>query len=97
MAEAVLLALTKIGSVLADETAKTMLAKLSEKVNNLRDLEDKIEQIRKQLTAMNNVIRKEGFSVLATRNIGGSFTLVRLTRGLPHSPLIGHIRRRVTW
>jgi len=31
MAEAVLLALTKIGSILADETAKKMLSKLSEK------------------------------------------------------------------
>ncbi|CAD6247791.1 unnamed protein product [Miscanthus lutarioriparius] len=35
MAEAVLLALTKIGSVLADETAKKMLSKLSEKIGTV--------------------------------------------------------------
>ncbi|KAG2556944.1 disease resistance protein RPM1-like [Panicum virgatum] len=77
MAEAVLLALTKIGSVLADETAKTMLAKLSEKVNNLRDLEDKIEQIRMQLTAMNNVIRKIGTVYLTDEVVRGWIGEVR--------------------
>jgi len=64
MAEAVLLALTKIGSILADETAKKMLSKLSEKVNNLKDLNDKIELIRMQLTAMNNVVRLAQYTSL---------------------------------
>ena len=77
MAEAVLLALTKIGNILADETAKTMLAKLSEKVNNLRDLEDKIEQIRMQLTAMNNVIRKIGTVYLTDEVVRGWIGEVR--------------------
>jgi len=71
MAEAVLLALTKIGSVLADETAKKMLSKLSEKVNNLKDLNDKIELIRIQLTAMNNVIRKIGTVYLTDDGVRG--------------------------
>uniref|UniRef100_A0A0A9B9H7 MRPR1 n=1 Tax=Arundo donax TaxID=35708 RepID=A0A0A9B9H7_ARUDO len=77
MAEAVLLALSKIGNVLADETAKAMLAKLSEKVNNLRDLEDKIEKIRKQLTTMNNVIRKIGTVYLTDEVVKGWIGEVR--------------------
>ncbi|GJM87726.1 hypothetical protein PR202_ga03711 [Eleusine coracana subsp. coracana] len=60
MTEAVLLALTKIGNVLADETAQALVDKLSEKVNNLRNLKDKIEKIRKQLTIMNKVVRQIG-------------------------------------
>jgi len=77
MAEAVLLALTKIGSVLADETAKKMLSKLSEKVNNLKDLNDKIELIRMQLTAMNNVIRKIGTVYLTDEVVKGWIGEVR--------------------
>jgi len=77
MAEAVLLALTKIGSVLADETAKKMLAKLSEKVNNLRDLNDKIELIRMQLTTMNNVIQKIGTVYLTDDVVRGWIGEVR--------------------
>jgi len=77
MAEAVLLALTKIGSVLADETAKKMLSKLSEKVNNLKDLNDKIELIRMYLTAMNNVIRKTGTVYLTDEVVKGWIGEVR--------------------
>lgn len=77
MAEAILLALRKIGSALADETAKKMLAKLSEKVNNLRDLNDKIESIRMQLTAMNNVIRKIGTVYLTDEVVRGWIGEVR--------------------
>lgn len=77
MAEAIILALRKIGSALADETAKKMLAKLSEKVNNLRDLNDKIESIRMQLTAMNNVIRKIGTVYLTDEVVRGWIGEVR--------------------
>jgi disease resistance protein RPM1 len=77
MAEAVLLALAKIGSVLADETAKAMLDKLSEKVNNLRDLDDKIRQIRMQLSAMNSVIRKIGMVYLTDEVVKGWIGEVR--------------------
>ncbi|OEL21295.1 Disease resistance protein RPM1 [Dichanthelium oligosanthes] len=77
MAEAVLLALGKIGIVLANETAKRMLDKLSGKVDNLRDLEDKIEQIRMQLTTMNNVIRKIGTVYLTDEVVKGWIGEVR--------------------
>ncbi|CAL4985006.1 unnamed protein product [Urochloa decumbens] len=77
MAEAVLLALTKIGSVLADETAKAMLVKLSEKVNNLKDLEDKIRKIGMQLTTMRNVIRKIGTVYLTDEVVRGWIGEVR--------------------
>uniref|UniRef100_A0A0D9XQH2 NB-ARC domain-containing protein n=1 Tax=Leersia perrieri TaxID=77586 RepID=A0A0D9XQH2_9ORYZ len=77
MAEAVLLALTKIGNVLADEIAKDLLAKLSEKVNNLKDLDEKIEQMRKQLTTMNNVIRQIGTTYLTDEVVKGWIGEVR--------------------
>lgn len=60
MAEAILMAVTKIGSVLTEEATKAVIAKLSEKVTNLKELPVKIEQIRKQLTMMGNVISKIG-------------------------------------
>jgi disease resistance protein RPM1 len=77
MAEAVLLALTKIGNVLADETARALVAKLSEKISNLKNLEEKIEKIRKQLTTMNNVIRQIGTVYLSDEVVRGWIGEVR--------------------
>uniref|UniRef100_A0A0E0IZV9 Uncharacterized protein n=1 Tax=Oryza nivara TaxID=4536 RepID=A0A0E0IZV9_ORYNI len=77
MAEAVLLALTKIGNVLADQVAKDLLAKLSEKVNNLRDLDEKIEQMRMQLATMNNVIWKISMTCLTDEVVKGWIGEVR--------------------
>uniref|UniRef100_A0A0E0R612 Rx N-terminal domain-containing protein n=1 Tax=Oryza rufipogon TaxID=4529 RepID=A0A0E0R612_ORYRU len=77
MAEAVLLALTKIGNALADEIAKELIAKLSEKVNNLKDLDEKIEQMRKQLTTMNNVILQIGTTYLTDEVVKGWIGEVR--------------------
>ncbi|KAF8699433.1 hypothetical protein HU200_034704 [Digitaria exilis] len=54
-----------------------MLAKLSEKVNNLKDLEDKIKQIRMQLAAMNNVIRNIGTVYLTDQVVRGWIGEVR--------------------
>ncbi|KAM3370494.1 hypothetical protein ACQJBY_018052 [Aegilops geniculata] len=56
MAEAVLLAVTKIGCILGDEVIKAIISELSVKVTNLKELPVKVEQIRKQLTMMSNVI-----------------------------------------
>lgn len=77
MAEAVLLALTKIGDALANEIAKELIAKLSEKVNNLKDLDEKIEQMRKQLTTMNNVILQIGTTYLTDEVVKGWIGEVR--------------------
>ncbi|XP_052135902.1 disease resistance protein RPM1-like isoform X2 [Oryza glaberrima] len=77
MAEAVLLALRKIGNVLADQAAKDLLAKLSEKINNLRDLDEKIEKMRMQLTTMNNVIRQIGTTYLTNEVVRGWIGEVR--------------------
>nr|AAX94877.1 Similar to NBS-LRR disease resistance protein homologue [Oryza sativa Japonica Group] len=71
MAEAVLLALTKISDALADEITKELIVKLSEKVNNLKDLDEKIEQMRKQLTTMNNVILQMGMIYLTDEVVKG--------------------------
>ncbi|CAM0874890.1 unnamed protein product [Alopecurus aequalis] len=60
MAEAVLMAVTKIGSIVADEAIKSILTKLSEKFTNLKELPVKVEKIRKQLTMMSNVIKQIG-------------------------------------
>lgn len=62
MAEAVLLAVKKVGNVLADEAAKAVIAKVSEKVTNLKEMPEKVEEIRKQLTIMNSVILQIGTS-----------------------------------
>lgn len=64
MAEAVLLAVKKVGNVLADEAAKAVIAKVSEKVTNLKEMPEKVEEIRKQLTIMNSVILQIGTSYL---------------------------------
>nr|UBY07058.1 NBS-LRR disease resistance protein [Dasypyrum villosum] len=77
MAEAVLVALGKIGNVLADEATKALLAKLSEKVSNLIDLDDKIEGIAKQLKTMNNVIQQIGTPYLADKVVKGWIGEVR--------------------
>uniref|UniRef100_A0ACD5TV15 Uncharacterized protein n=1 Tax=Avena sativa TaxID=4498 RepID=A0ACD5TV15_AVESA len=77
MTEAVVLAIKKIGNVLADETAKALLAKLSEKVTNLIDLDDRIEHIRKQLKTMNNVIEQIGTTYLTDKTVKGWIEEVR--------------------
>ncbi|XP_020194014.1 disease resistance protein RPM1 [Aegilops tauschii subsp. strangulata] len=77
MAEAVLVALGKIGNVLADEATKGLLAKLSEKVSNLIDLDDKIEGIAKQLNTMKNVIQQIGTPYLADKVVKGWIGEVR--------------------
>uniref|UniRef100_A0A453HH21 Disease resistance N-terminal domain-containing protein n=1 Tax=Aegilops tauschii subsp. strangulata TaxID=200361 RepID=A0A453HH21_AEGTS len=54
------LAVTKIGDILLEEATKGTIAKLSEKLANLKELPVKIEQIKKVLTMMSNVIRQIG-------------------------------------
>ncbi|KAG2561276.1 hypothetical protein PVAP13_8KG150400 [Panicum virgatum] len=60
MAEAVLLAVTKIGSALAEDAHTAIINKLSEKVNNLKELPGKIKQIEMQLKIMSNLIWQIG-------------------------------------
>ena len=60
MAEAVLLAVTKIGSALAEDAHTAIINKLSEKVNNLKELPGKIKQIGMQLKIMSNLIWQIG-------------------------------------
>ncbi|CAO2144864.1 unnamed protein product [Urochloa humidicola] len=58
MAEAVLLAVTKIGTVLRDESGKAIIAQLFEKVQALKELPRKIDQIRMKLTLMGHIIQQ---------------------------------------
>uniref|UniRef100_A0A0D9XQI9 Uncharacterized protein n=1 Tax=Leersia perrieri TaxID=77586 RepID=A0A0D9XQI9_9ORYZ len=57
MAEAALLAISKISIALGDEATKVVIAKLSGKVSNLRELPDKVEYIRRELRVMKDVIQ----------------------------------------
>uniref|UniRef100_A0A0E0BH08 Uncharacterized protein n=1 Tax=Oryza glumipatula TaxID=40148 RepID=A0A0E0BH08_9ORYZ len=57
MAEAMLLAISKISVALGDEATRAVIAKLSGKVTNLRELPNKVEYIRKELRVMKDVIQ----------------------------------------
>uniref|UniRef100_A0A0E0R622 Uncharacterized protein n=1 Tax=Oryza rufipogon TaxID=4529 RepID=A0A0E0R622_ORYRU len=56
--EAVILAVSKIGSVLVEEATKAAITKLSEKVTNLKELPRKIVEIQSELKMMNDVIKQ---------------------------------------
>ena len=58
MAEALLHTVSKIGSTLVEETTKAVIAKLSEKVKNLKELPEKVEEIGNEFKAMSNVIKQ---------------------------------------
>jgi len=60
MAEAVLLAVTKIGSALGDGPANALINKLSEKVQALKELPWKVDQIRMKLIFMGKIIQQIG-------------------------------------
>ncbi|CAM0871895.1 unnamed protein product [Alopecurus aequalis] len=77
MTEAVVLAIKKIGIVLANETAKKLVAKWSDKVANLIDLNNKIDRIRTELKTMNNVIQEIGTAYLTNKVVKGWIEDVR--------------------
>ncbi|KAL6868113.1 hypothetical protein ACP4OV_014958 [Aristida adscensionis] len=60
MAEAVLLAVSKIGGILAEEATIAVINKLSQKVANLRELPEKVKEIGRELDMMNSVIKHIG-------------------------------------
>ncbi|CAD6254184.1 unnamed protein product [Miscanthus lutarioriparius] len=60
MAEAVLLAVTKIGSALGDGPTNALINKLSEKVQALKELPWKVDQIRMKLIFMGKIIQQIG-------------------------------------
>ena len=57
MAEALLTALSKIGTVLGDEVIKFVIAEASKKATNLRELPENIRHIERELNMMRNVIQ----------------------------------------
>ncbi|CAO2149103.1 unnamed protein product [Urochloa humidicola] len=56
MAEAVIIANLKIGAALGDEDTAAVILKLSRKVTNLRELPEKIEHIRRELSMIRRQI-----------------------------------------
>uniref|UniRef100_A0A0E0BGZ8 Uncharacterized protein n=1 Tax=Oryza glumipatula TaxID=40148 RepID=A0A0E0BGZ8_9ORYZ len=62
MAEAVLLALAKIGIILAEEASRAFISELSEEATNLKELPRNVKIIEKELNMMNGVIKDLGTS-----------------------------------
>ncbi|XP_006662833.1 disease resistance protein RPM1-like [Oryza brachyantha] len=75
--EAVILAVSKIGSVLVEEATKAAIAKLSEKVTNLKELPRKVEEIENELKMMNNVIKQISTTHLTDDVVKGWISQVR--------------------
>ncbi|KQJ81789.1 disease resistance protein RPM1 [Brachypodium distachyon] len=57
MAEAILLAVSKIGTLLLNEAIIAVVEKLSRKAHNLKELPAKVRRIEKELSMMNHVIK----------------------------------------
>ncbi|KAG8089443.1 hypothetical protein GUJ93_ZPchr0011g27411 [Zizania palustris] len=77
MAEAVVLVVSKIGTTLTEEATKAVIAKLSEKVTNLKELPRNVTRIEKELNMMNNVIQDLGTLDIRKNAIRGWVAEVR--------------------
>uniref|UniRef100_A0A0A9DEX7 NB-ARC domain-containing protein n=1 Tax=Arundo donax TaxID=35708 RepID=A0A0A9DEX7_ARUDO len=77
MAEALLHAVSKIGSTLAEEATKAVINKLSEKVKNLKELPGKIKEIENELKMMNNVVKRISTPNLTNELVKGWIAEVR--------------------
>ncbi|KAI5004850.1 hypothetical protein ZWY2020_032093 [Hordeum vulgare] len=71
MAEAILLAVSKIGTVLLNEAVLAVIDKLSRKVDNVKELPAKIKRIDTELKTMNDVIEHLGTTQLSNKIIKG--------------------------
>ncbi|CAO2148400.1 unnamed protein product [Urochloa humidicola] len=69
MTEAVLLAVTKIGTAVANDAANGIINKLSEKVQALKELPRKMDQIRMKLTLMSDTIHQIGTVYLTDKPV----------------------------
>ncbi|CAM0914040.1 unnamed protein product [Alopecurus aequalis] len=77
MAEAILLAVAKIGAVILNEAISGVMLKLSMKVDSLKALPTKIKKIEKELRSMNDVIQDLGTTHLSNNVIKGWVSIVR--------------------
>ncbi|KAF6981854.1 hypothetical protein CFC21_000303 [Triticum aestivum] len=77
MAEAILLAVSKIGAVILNEAVFAVIDKLSRKVDNLKELPAKIKRINTELNTMNDVIQHLGTTQLSNKVINGWIGNVR--------------------
>jgi disease resistance protein RPM1 len=69
MAEAILLAVSKIGTVALNEAVSAVMEKLSRKVDNLKELPLKVKRIEKELMTMNAAIQDVGTTHLSNNVI----------------------------
>ncbi|CAN6381017.1 unnamed protein product [Urochloa humidicola] len=77
MAEAILVVVSKIGSILTEEATKAVVTKLSEKVANLNELPRKVQEIGKELSMMDKVIKEIGTPSLTNELVKGWIAEVR--------------------
>ncbi|CAL4984987.1 unnamed protein product [Urochloa decumbens] len=71
MAEAVLNAISKIGTVLGDEIINFIVDEVSKKLSNLRELPKNIKHIERELSMMNNVIQDLDTTNLSSNVVKG--------------------------
>ncbi|KAM3399675.1 hypothetical protein ACQJBY_004849 [Aegilops geniculata] len=77
MAEAILLAVSKIGAIVLNEAVLAVINKLSRKVDNLKELPAKIKRIDIELKTMNDVIQDLGTTHLSNNVVKGWIGNVR--------------------
>ncbi|KAM0852898.1 hypothetical protein ACQ4PT_051450 [Festuca glaucescens] len=77
MAEAILLAVSKIGMVAVNQAVAAVIKKLSRKVANLREFPAKIKRIDKELKMMNDIIQDSGTTHLSNNVFKGWIENVR--------------------
>ncbi|RLM69838.1 disease resistance protein RPM1-like [Panicum miliaceum] len=71
MAEAVLNAISKIGTVVGDEVINFIVDEVSKKLSNLRELPRNIKHIERELSMMNNVIQDLDTTNLSSNVVKG--------------------------
>ncbi|RCV10686.1 hypothetical protein SETIT_2G128800v2 [Setaria italica] len=71
MAEAVLNAISKIGTVLGDEVINFIIEEASKKITNLRELPKNIKHVARELSMMNNVIQDLDTTNLSSNVVKG--------------------------
>ncbi|KAF6987289.1 hypothetical protein CFC21_004945 [Triticum aestivum] len=77
MAEAILLAVSKIGAIVLNEAVLAVINRLSRKVDNLKELPIKIKRIDIELKTMNGVIQDLGTTHLSNNVVKGWIGNVR--------------------
>ncbi|CAM0958510.1 unnamed protein product [Alopecurus aequalis] len=77
MAEAILIAVSKIGAVVSNQTVDAVIEKVSRKAANVKEIPARIKRIDKELNMMNDVIQDLGTTHLSNKVVKGWIATVR--------------------